>query len=117
MEVLPELCLSPLQAFNTASVELRYGQRHLVGDILVEDTHKTHGDGGEDKVEKQNVAVVEEICDVEVAVDLEPEDAERPDHVLVEEIANALCQASVGPTTVNEDQPLEEAELRNGIVR
>ena len=43
--------------------------------------------------------------------------AEGEGEVLVEEVAEELAHAVVGPAAVDEQQPLEEAELRNAVVR
>ena len=42
-----------------------------------------------------------------------PEVAEREGEVLVEEVPEELAHAQVRPAPVHEQQPLEEAELRN----
>ena len=42
--------------------------------------------------------------------------AEREGEVLVEEVPEELAHAQVRPAPVHEQQPLEEAELRNGEV-
>ena len=53
----------------------------------------------------------------ESAEECVPEVAEREGEVLVEEVAEELAHAVVGPAAVDEQQPLQEAELRYAVVR
>ena len=78
----PKLRLSPLLPLNTTAIELRNGERDLVVDILIQDTHDNNWERSESKVEEDNVGVVEDILAVEVGVDLVPEERECPDNVL-----------------------------------
>lgn len=43
--------------------------------------------------------------------------ADGEGEVLVEEVAQELAHAEVGPAAVHQQQPLQEAELRDGVVR
>lgn len=47
----------------------------------------------------------------------EPEVAHGEREVLVEEVAQELAHAVVGPAPVHQQQPLQEAELRDRVVR
>ena len=53
----------------------------------------------------------------EAAEECVPEVAQCEGEVLVEEVAEELAHAVVGPAAVDEQQPLEEAELRYAVVR
>src|SRR5262245_16836192 len=87
---LPELGLGPLESLDTATIQLGHGERHAVGNVLVEDAHEDDGDRGEEQVEHDDVRVLEEVGHVEVAVYLKPEDGKGPHHVLVEEVGDGL---------------------------
>ena len=113
---LPKLLLSPFQALDTAAVELRNGQRDRIRHILIENTHHYGRKRGECQVEERDEGKLEQVGYIELAVALVPEDGERPDHVLVEEIGNGLRHSPVRPTAVYQDKSLEESELANGIV-
>ena len=53
----------------------------------------------------------------ESAEECVPEVAEREGEVLVEEVAEELAHSVVGPAAVDEQQPLQKAELRDAVVR
>lgn len=46
----------------------------------------------------------------------EPEVAKREGKVLVEEVSEELAHPVVRPATVHQQQPLQEAELSDGVV-
>jgi hypothetical protein len=82
----PEFGLRPLLSLDTSSIQLWHGQRDLVAYILVKHTHQTDRQGSECKIDQQNIGIVVEVSDIEVRVDLIPEQSESPDDVL------ATCQ-------------------------
>lgn len=45
-----------------------------------------------------------------------PEMAERKCEILVEKVPKELAHPKVAPPTVNEKEPLEVSELRNGVI-
>ena len=51
----PELGLRPFLSLNATAVQLRHGERDLVVDVLVQDTHENDWERCEGQVVKQNV--------------------------------------------------------------
>ena len=100
-----------------SAVKLWNSERDCVRHVLVQDSHENDWHRGEEEVEQDDVGVVENVGDVEVAEHLKPEDTERPDHILVEEVADGLSQPPVRPSAVNQHKSLQEPKLTNGVVR
>ena len=82
MFVLPKFSLRPFLPLHSSAIKLRHSKRHLVTDILVKNAHQTDGHRGEDQIDQQNVGVVEQIRDIEIVVDLVPEQGKSPDQIL-----------------------------------
>ena len=78
----PEFLLTPFLSLDAPPIELWYSQRHLVVDVLVQDSHEYGGQRSKCQIDQQYVGIVEEIGAIEVVVDLIPEQRERPNDIL-----------------------------------
>lgn len=117
--VSPKLCLCPLFSLDSPPIQLRNGQRDFVAHILIEYTQTDDRERCECKVDKKDICIVEEIGDIEVVVDLVPEQSESPHDILpsvspsinvstqvvhtylVEEICYRFCQSTIGPSSMD----------------
>lgn len=120
MSLVPKFSLRPLLPLDTPSVQLWDGQRNFVAHVLIEYTQEDDRKRCECKVDKQNICIVKKIGDVEIVVNLVPEQRERPDNVLdhreseprqvfwgrvqtylIKEVRYGFCYASIGPSAMD----------------
>lgn len=74
------------------------------------------GESGQTK-EYQEIVIYDTDLRAEATEERKPEVAHGEGEVLIEEVSEELAHAVVGPAAVHEQQALQEAELRDGVVR
>eukprot|EP00760_Papus_ankaliazontas_P014970 PhM_4_TR16204/c0_g1_i1/m.42220 len=88
----------------------------VVADILVKHSERHDRERREEDIPKVRVVVLREFLSGEAREELVPVVRERKGHVLVVAVGNQLRDADEVQTAVHEKEPLEEAELGNGVV-
>mmetsp|Transcript_46919 Transcript_46919/g.111706 ORF Transcript_46919/g.111706 Transcript_46919/m.111706 type:complete len:208 (-) Transcript_46919:2992-3615(-) len=98
-------------------IQLRVRAQHIRLDVAVEDREKHAGRRREDHRIQRLVTVVVERLGGEGVVESVPQESERHDVRLVEEVANHCPDSVVVPSPVDQQQPFQIGEAREGIVR
>jgi hypothetical protein len=112
--------ISPPESMQTAQahllVERGVAQPRARAHVLVQDAHNHHRQRCKHHVVDGEVPVVVDGLPAEEREPVEPEEREAEDDVLVEEVAHHARDALVAPAAVDQEQPLQEAELGDGEV-